>query len=41
MTEGRVDVGGGRLWYERDGEGFPVVLLHPGLWDSRIWDEQF
>ena len=41
MTEGWVDVGGGRLWYEREGEGFPVVLLHPGLWDSRIWDEQF
>ena len=41
MTEGWVDVGGGRLWYEREGEGFPVVLLHPGLWDSRIWVEQF
>lgn len=32
---------GGRLWYERAGEGFPVVLVHPGLWDSRIWDDQF
>ncbi len=41
MAEGWVEVGGGRLWYERRGEGFPVVLLHPGLWDSRIWDEQF
>jgi len=41
VTEGWIDVGGGRLWYERGGEGFPVVLLHPGLWDSRIWDEQF
>jgi 3-oxoadipate enol-lactonase len=41
MTEGYVDVAGGRLWFERSGEGFPVVLLHPGLWDSRIWDAQF
>lgn len=41
MTEGYVDVSGGRLWVERRGEGFPVVLLHPGLWDSRIWDAQF
>jgi pimeloyl-ACP methyl ester carboxylesterase len=41
MTEGYVDVTGGRLWFERAGEGFPVVLLHPGLWDSRIWDPQF
>lgn len=39
--EGYVDVTGGRLWYERAGEGFPVVLIHPGLWDSRIWDPQF
>jgi pimeloyl-ACP methyl ester carboxylesterase len=31
----------GRLWVERDGEGFPVILIHPDLWDGRIWDGQF
>lgn len=36
-----VTVEGGRLYYERTGEGYPVVLIHPGLWDSRIWDLQF
>jgi 3-oxoadipate enol-lactonase len=41
MTEGTVAVEDGRLWYERAGEGFPIVLLHPSLWDSRIWDQQF
>lgn len=41
MSEGFVHVEGGRLWYEREGEGFPIVLLHPGLWDARIWDPQF
>jgi len=41
MAEGFVHVEGKRLWYERAGEGFPVVLIHPGLWDSRIWDDQF
>ena len=41
MADGFVHVEGGRLWYERAGEGFPVVLIHPGLWDSRIWDDQF
>jgi 3-oxoadipate enol-lactonase len=41
MAEGTVTVEDGRLWYERAGEGFPVVLLHPSLWDSRIWDAQF
>jgi len=42
MTEAIARVeGGGRLWYERDGEGFPVVLIHPRLFDARIWDDQF
>jgi pimeloyl-ACP methyl ester carboxylesterase len=40
-TTGFVSVNGGRLWYETAGEGVPVVLLHGGLWDSRMWDDQF
>ncbi|MGH2725536.1 MAG: alpha/beta fold hydrolase [Actinomycetota bacterium] len=38
---GFVSVDGGRLWYETVGEGAAVVLLHGGLWDSRMWDDQF
>lgn len=38
---GHVSIESGRLYYERAGEGYPVVLIHPGLWDSRIWDAQF
>lgn len=41
MTEGSARIEGAHLWFERAGEGFPVVLIHPGLWDSRIWDDQF
>ncbi|HSJ50836.1 MAG TPA: alpha/beta fold hydrolase [Actinomycetota bacterium] len=41
MADGYVDVPGARLWYERAGEGFPVVLVHPEFWDARIWDQQF
>jgi pimeloyl-ACP methyl ester carboxylesterase len=41
VTQDFATVDDGRLWYERDGEGFPVVLVHPGLWDLRIWDGQF
>jgi pimeloyl-ACP methyl ester carboxylesterase len=41
MGWGYAGVDKGRLWYEREGEGFPVVLVHPGLWDGRIWDGQF
>jgi 3-oxoadipate enol-lactonase len=26
------------LWYDETGEGTPVVLLHEGVVDSRIWD---
>ena len=26
------------LWYDQSGEGSPVVLLHEGVVDSRIWE---
>jgi 3-oxoadipate enol-lactonase len=31
---------GGRLFFEVAGEGPAVVLIHAGLWDRRIWDDQ-
>ena len=36
-----LEVEGGRLYVERAGEGFPVILVHAGVWDLRIWDAQF
>jgi len=33
------DVNGARLWYEDEGTGDPVLLVHHGLGDSRAWDE--
>ncbi|MEU3875846.1 MULTISPECIES: alpha/beta hydrolase [Streptomyces] len=34
-----VPVPGGMVWaQDTGGEGMPVVLLHPGVGDSRIWD---
>ena len=41
MAAGTIDVDGGSLWYEIAGGGPDVVFLHPGLWDSRTWDDQF
>jgi 3-oxoadipate enol-lactonase len=37
---GFVDVVGGRLYYEVEGEGHPLLLIHGGLGDLRMWDEQ-
>jgi pimeloyl-ACP methyl ester carboxylesterase len=41
MERGFLEFDGGTLAWESAGEGPGVVLLHPGLWDSRVWDEQF
>jgi pimeloyl-ACP methyl ester carboxylesterase len=31
---------GARIHYERTGEGMPVVLLHAGVADARVWEPQ-
>jgi 3-oxoadipate enol-lactonase len=31
---------GGHVWIEARGEGHPVLVLHSGLVDSRMWDAQ-
>jgi 3-oxoadipate enol-lactonase len=38
---GTADVHGARLYYEVAGEGYPLVLIHAGIADSRMWDVQF
>ena len=35
------EVNGARLYYEIAGEGAPLVLVHAGIADGRMWDEQF
>jgi len=41
MESAVVEFDGGELAWESAGEGPDVVFLHPGLWDGRVWDEQF
>lgn len=41
VESGFVDVSDSRLYYEVAGEGEPIVLLHGGLLDRRMWDGQF
>lgn len=39
-ASGWAAVNGTRLWYETFGIGHPLVLIHAGIADSRMWDEQ-
>lgn len=40
-VSGIAEVNGTKLYYEMQGKGRTVVLVHGGLVDSRMWDEQF
>src|SRR4030095_5791609 len=37
---GVAEVNGTRLYYEMEGKGPAVVLVHGGLVDSRLWNDQ-
>lgn len=37
---GLADVNGSQLYYEICGAGTPLVLVHAGIADSRLWDDQ-
>lgn len=38
MSSGLAPVSGGRLAYDVEGEGPPLVLVHAGICDRRMWD---
>lgn len=38
---GFCDVQAGKIYYEVAGQGHPLVLIHGGQLDRRMWDEQF
>jgi 3-oxoadipate enol-lactonase len=40
LSETYADISTGRLWYEERGSGPAVLLLHSGVADARIWDQQ-
>lgn len=41
VTKGMAHIEGTDLYYEIAGQGPPLVLVHAGFVDSRMWDEQF
>lgn len=38
---GLARINGAELYYEMAGQGRPLLLIHGGLADSRMWDDQF
>jgi len=40
MSAGFADISGARLYYELAGAGPTLVMLHAGICDSRMWDDQ-
>lgn len=40
VTTGYADVNGAKLYYEVVGEGHPLVLLHAGVANLHMWDDQ-
>lgn len=41
LHKGWLAVEGTKVYYETKGQGTPVIFLHAGIADSRMWDEQF
>jgi pimeloyl-ACP methyl ester carboxylesterase len=38
---GYAEIGGARFYYEVAGQGHPIVFVHAGIADRRMWDAQF
>ena len=38
---GFAEINGTKFHYEISGEGYPVVLVHAGIADGRMWNDQF
>lgn len=41
LETGFADVGNGKLYYETNGNGPALVMIHAGFLDRRMWDGQF
>src|SRR6185503_10402294 len=41
MSSGFADINGAKIYYELEGAGLPLVMIHGLFADHRMWDGQF
>ncbi|MEZ4670315.1 MAG: alpha/beta hydrolase [Anaerolineae bacterium] len=41
VEKGFAEINGAKLYYEVAGSGHPLVMVHAGIADNRMWDDQF
>ena len=41
LKTGYIDVGTTNLYYEEMGQGIPLIFIHGGYLNCRMWDDQF
>ena len=41
IKKGFIDLGKCKIYYEEQGKGIPLILIHGGALDKRMWDDQF
>ena len=39
--DGYLEIGKAKIYYEEKGEGTPLIMIHGGFLDRRMWDNQF
>lgn len=41
MPSGFADIHGAKIYYEVEGAGHPLVMIHAGIANNQMWDDQF
>lgn len=41
LKSGYLEIGKAKIYYEEKGSGIPIIMIHGGFLDRRMWDEQF